>query len=190
MEKNIIYFYLIIFLSFIIIRAQLIWNFEVIDIEENIRNTKTNTNTNLRSTFEIPTQMDDKYHLTLINACLGTPPQCFNFLIHTDTLNMIVQGSNSNEKVPSDNFFYYTKSTTVQRNNKYIQIPFFGIKVMSFRAKDILSINGKDYSKIEFNIIENQIPIPLFFEKNIIGLLGLGYTHNQKEKELSIIETF
>ena len=179
MKINIIYFYLIFILSFIIINTQLIWDFEVTDIEENTDIQKPNSN--LRSTFEITTESEMDFK-TVINACLGTTPQCFNLGVQTNTFYIWVRSSDSKEKDSNTNSFDYTKSTTLQRNNKYFQRRLFGRRITGFEARDVLSINGKEYSKINFLILESSETF-LMME----GFIGLGYTSNTEERKFSII---
>ena len=180
MNKYLINFHLIIILLIISIKSQLKWNFEVEDIEEN--NIK-NINSNLRSTFEVPTENEMDFK-TLINVCLGTSPQCFNLGVQTNTFYIWVHSFNSKEKNSESkmNTFDYTKSTTIQRNNNYFKKMLFGRRIIGFEARDILTINGKDYSKINFLILESSESLRM-----IDGFIGLGYTPNSDERKFSII---
>lgn len=88
----------------------------------------------------------------VINACLGTPPQSFNFGIQTNTFYIWVRSSKSSEK-DSKKSFNITHSKTLHKNKQYFQSLIFGRKVTGFEAKDILTIDRKDYSKIILIII-------------------------------------
>ena len=180
MNKYLINFHLIIILLIISIKSQLKWNFEVEDIEEN---NIQNINSNLRSTFEVPTENEMDFK-TLINVCLGTSPQCFNLGVQTNTFYIWVHSFNSKEKNSESkmNTFDYTKSTTIQRNNNYFKKMLFGRRIIGFEARDILTINGKDYSKINFLILESSESLRM-----IDGFIGLGYTPNSDERKFSII---
>jgi hypothetical protein len=179
MKIFVIYFYLIFILSVEIVNTQLVWDFEVTDIEENIENKKTSSN--LRSAFEIPTESEMDFK-TVIYACLGTTPQCFNLGVQTNTFYIWVRSSNSKEKDSNTNAFDYTKSTTLQRNNKYFHKRLFGRRITGFEARDVLTINGKDYSKINFLILESSESFRM-----MEGFIGLGYTPNTEERKFSII---
>ena len=179
MKKITLYYFLIFTLLIISITTQITWDFKVEDIEENYNN--KNSNSNLRSTFEIPTENEMEFK-TVINACLGTKPQCFNLGVQTNTFYIWVHSSNSKETESKINSFDYTKSTTLQRNNKYFQKRIFGRRVTGFEAKDILSIDGRDLSKINFLILQSSESFRI-----MEGLIGLGYTPNTEERKFSII---
>ena len=179
MKIDPIYFYLIFILLFTVINTQIVWDFEVTDIEENINEQKSNSN--LRSTFEIATESEMDFK-TVINACLGTAPQCFNLGVQTNTFYIWVRSSNAKEKDSNTNAFDFTKSSTLERNNKYFQKRLFGRRITGFEARDVLSINGKDYSKINFLILESSESFRM-----MDGFIGLGYTPNTDERKFSII---
>ena len=181
MKKIIIYLYLIFIISTSLTTSQITWDFTVEDTEESQTNNNINSNTNLRSTFEIPTENEMSFK-TVINACLGTKPQCFNLGVQTNTFYIWVHSANSKERDENTNLFDYTKSTTLQRNNKYFQKRLFGRRITGFEAKDILTINGRDLSKINFLILESSESFRI-----MDGLIGLGYTPNNDERKFSII---
>ena len=174
-----IFSYLVFVLLIISINNQIKWDFHVEDIEETINN--KNISSNLRSMFEIPTENELEFK-TVINACLGTKPQCFNLGVQTNTFYIWVRSSTSKEKDDKTNSFDFSKSTTLQRNNKYFQKRLFGRRITGFEARDILTINGKDYSKINFLILESSESFRI-----MDGLIGLGYTPNSDERKFSII---
>ena len=152
MKKIIINFYFIFILLFLSINAQIVWDFHVNDKKD--KKVKTNNN-NLRSTFEVPTESEMGFK-TVINACLGTKPQCFELGVQTNTFYIWVRSAGSKEKDSETNAFDYTKSSTIQRNNKYFTKKVFGRKITGFEARDILTIDGKDYSRINFLILESS----------------------------------
>ena len=136
---------------------------------------------NLRSSLEILTE-NEKEFKTVLKACLGTPPQCFNLGVQTNTFYIWVRSSNSREKNLKTKTFDLNNSTTLQRNNQYFQKRIFGRKVTGFEARDILTINGQDYSKINFIILESTGSL-----LGMEGFIGLGYTPNTDERKFSII---
>ena len=120
---------------------------------------------------------------TVLKACLGTPPQCFHLGVQTNTFYIWVRSSNSREKESKLNTFDITKSTTIQKNNQYFQRRIFGRKVTGFEARDILTIKGKEYSRINFLVLETTDTF-----RDIEGFIGLGYTPNANERKFSIIQ--
>jgi len=176
MKKNLINYLLSFILLIWSINSQIIWDFHVNE-KKSIK-----SNTNLRSTFEIPTESEMGFK-TVINACLGTKPQCFDLAVQTNTFYIWVRSSGSKEKDSETNSFDYTKSTTLQRNNKYFKKRLFGRKITGFEARDILSIDGKEYSKINFLILESSETF-----RFMDGFIGLGYTPNTEERKFSIIQ--
>ena len=177
MKKIIINLYFIFILLFLSINAQIKWDFHIKD-----QKAKTQYNYNLRSTFEVPTEREVGLK-TVINACLGTKPQCFELVIQTNTFYIWVRSSSSREKDSKTNAFDYTKSTTIQRNNKFFTKKLFGRKISGFEARDILTIDGKDYSKINFLILESSDTF-----RSMDGFIGLGYTPKIEERKFSIIQ--
>ena len=147
------YKFFFVFLVLIISNnSQIILDFK---IDENL-SSEDNENipsSNLRSSLEIPTENEMEFK-TVLNACLGTPPQCFNLGVQTNTFYIWVRSSNSREKNSNVKTFDITSSSTLQKNNQYFERRIFGRKVTGFEARDILTINGEDYSKINFIILE------------------------------------
>ena len=178
--KNLFFFTLLILI--ISINSQISLDFFIDDNlsyneEEEINAPKNN----LRSSLEILTE-NEKEFKTVLKACLGTPPQCFNLGVQTNTFYIWVRSSNSREKNIKTKTFDLNNSTTLQRNNQYFQKRIFGRKVTGFEARDILTINGQDYSKINFIILESTGSL-----LGMEGFIGLGYTPNTDERKFSII---
>ena len=101
MKKIIINFYFIFILLFLSINAQIVWDFHVNDKKD--KKVKTNNN-NLRSTFEVPTESEMGFK-TVINACLGTKPQCFELGVQTNTFYIWVRSAGSKEKDSETNSY-------------------------------------------------------------------------------------
>ena len=174
-----IFFYF--FILIISINSQITLDFFIDDnlsYEEEEENIHKN---NLRSSLEILTE-NEKEFKTVLKACLGTPPQCFNLGVQTNTFYIWVRSSNSREKNLKIKTFDVSNSTSLQRNNKYFQKNIFGRKVTGYEARDILTINGQDYSKINFIILETTGSL-----LEMEGFIGLGYTPNTDERKFSII---
>ena len=161
--------------------SQIILDFQ---IDENLSSeeNKNIKSSNLRSSLEIPTENEMEFK-TVLNACLGTPTQCFNLGVQTNTFYIWVRSSNSREKNSNVKTFDLTSSSTLQKNNQYFERRIFGRKVTGFEARDILTINGKDYSKINFIILETTDSL-----LDMEGFIGLGYTPNTNERKFSIIQ--
>ena len=180
--KNFIYsIFFYFFILIISINSQITLDFFIDDnlpYEEEEENIHKN---NLRSSLEILTE-NEKEFKTVLKACLGTPPQCFNLGVQTNTFYIWVRSSNSREKNLKTKTFDLNNSTTLQRNNQYFQKRIFGRKVTGFEARDILTINGQDYSKINFIILETTGSL-----LEMEGFIGLGYTPNTDERKFSII---
>ena len=176
------YKFFFVFLVLIISNnSQIILDFK---IDENL-SSEDNENipsSNLRSSLEIPTENEMEFK-TVLNACLGTPPQCFNLGVQTNTFYIWVRSSNSREKNSNVKTFDITSSSTLQKNNQYFERRIFGRKVTGFEARDILTINGEDYSKINFIILETTDSL-----LGMEGFIGLGYTPNSNERKFSIIQ--
>jgi hypothetical protein len=179
MKKIIINFYFIFILLFLSINAQIVWDFHVNDKKD--KKLKAHNN-NLRSAFEVATESEMGFK-TVINACLGTKPQCFELGVQTNTFYIWVRSAGAKEKDSETNAFDYTKSTTIQRNNKFFTKKVFGRKITGFEARDILTIDGKDYSRINFLILESSDTF-----RSMDGFIGLGYTPKNDERKFSIIQ--
>jgi hypothetical protein len=180
MKNFYIKFFFLLASLIITINSQITLNFEIDDnipLEQSLP-----SNSNLRSSLEIDTQNEMEFK-TVLKACLGTPPQCFHLGVQTNTFYIWVRSSNSREKESKLNTFDITKSTTIQKNNQYFQRRIFGRKVTGFEARDILTIKGKEYSRINFLVLETTDTL-----RDIEGFIGLGYTPNANERKFSIIQ--
>ena len=180
--KNFLYKFCIIFALLITtINTQIVLDFT---IDDNISEKETENKhlNHLRSSLEISTENEMEFK-TVLDACLGTPPQCFKLGVQTNTFYIWVRSSNSREKDSKVKTFDITQSKTLQKNNQYFQRRIFGRKVTGFEARDILTINQKDYSKINFLILETTDSL-----LDMEGFIGLGYTPNTKERKFSIIQ--
>ena len=174
-------FFFVFSLLIISNNSQIILDFQ---IDENLSSKENEDikSSNLRSSLEIPTENEMEFK-TVLNACLGTPPQCFNLGVQTNTFYIWVRSSNSREKNSNVKTFDLTSSSTLQKNNQYFERRIFGRKVTGFEARDILTINGEDYSKINFIILETTDSL-----LDMEGFIGLGYTPNSNERKFSIIQ--
>ena len=161
--------------------SQIVIDF-TIDKELSPKENKYFQSGNLRSTLDVETENEMEFK-TVLNACLGTPPQCFKLGVQTNTFYIWVRSSSSREKDPNVKTFDISNSTTLQKNNQYFQRRIFGRTVTGFEARDILTINGEEYSKINFIILETTDS--LF---GMEGFIGLGYTPNSDERKFSIIQ--
>ena len=173
--------FLIFSLLIISISSQIVLDFNI--VEDSLLEEDEDTNShNLRSAIEIPTENEMEFK-TVLNACLGTPPQCFNLGVQTNTFYIWVRSSDSREKSDKVNTFDLSKSKTLRRNNQYFEKRIFGRKVTGFEARDLLTIKGVDYSKINFIILESTDTL-----HDMEGFIGLGYTPNSIERKFSIIQ--
>lgn len=118
---------------------------------------------------------------TVINLCLGTPPQCFNLIIQTNSFFIWVIDSKQ-EKIPSTNKFNMDKSDTLIKNMTMTTLKYYHRKVEGLLGKDTLTIGNKKISNIDFLIATESD-----FE-DIDGMIGFGYTPNTNEKRYSFLE--
>ena len=175
-SKSHYFLFLLILISITIkISAKLTFNFTVKDIE--IPHKKSN----LRANLELPmnSEVDTK---TIMRACLGTPPQCFDLIIQTNSFYIMVPDS----EVPSleaTNEYDYSKSLTLVRTSHLITFDFFGEKFKGQEASDILTLGDKTLNRTNFLIISS---FGKFRYED--GFIGLGYTPSNDEKKFSIIQ--
>ena len=135
---------------------------------------------NLRKTLELPTKSDAfRAEVTL---CLGTPPQCFDLTIQTNSFFLWVANANS-PKIKAKHKFDRTRSSTCVRNMTDIEIFYAGHDVKCSQAKDLLTYAGEDLTRINFLIAHETSH---FFALD--GMLGLGYTPKRFERQYSIIQ--
>ena len=118
---------------------------------------------------------------TVINLCLGTPPQCFNLIIQTNSFFIWVIDSKQ-EKIPSTNKFNMDKSDTLIKNMTMTTLKYYHRKVEGLLGKDTLTIGNKKISNIDF-LIATEIDF-----EDIDGMIGFGYTPNTNEKRYSFLE--
>ena len=165
--------YIIFFLLTITSSKPIQWEFQVKDIPE--------TSSNLRSLIQAPTDSDYDSQTTA-NICLGTPAQCFNLLVQSNSFFLFVS-SNEAKAQESKNKFDYSKSSTVVRSTKEYRLKYYGVKIVGNEAQDILSINGEIVSRIRFLLATNTGSY-----KKYDGIIGLGYNPSKDEKKFSIIQ--
>ena len=101
---------------------------------------------------------------TVINLCLGTPPQCFNLIIQTNSFFIWVIDSKQ-EKIPSTNKFNMDKSDTLIKNMTMTTLKYYHRKVEGLLGKDTLTIGNKKISNIDFLIVTE-----IDFEDNLVLL--------------------
>ena len=158
--------------------SQLTFNFQVREVENK---EKEKINNNLRANLELSmnSEVDTK---TVMNACLGTPPQCFDLIIQTNSFYIMVPDAQSSN-LKADHEFDYTKSLSLVRTSHLITFDFFGEKFKGQEASDILTLGNKKLNRTNFLIIYS-------FGKfsNEDGFIGLGYTPSNDEKKFSIIQ--
>ena len=118
---------------------------------------------------------------TVINLCLGTPPQCFNLIIQTNSFYIWVIDS-KHDKIPSTNKFDMDKSESLIKNMTMTTLKYYHRKVEGFLGKDILTIGKKKIPNIDF-LIATEIDF-----EDIDGMIGFGYTPNTNDKRYSILE--
>ena len=177
-SKSSSYFFIFLLISLTLIiqtSSQLTFNFVVKDIEIPKKNT------NLRSNLELPmnSEVDTK---TIMNACLGTPPQCFDLIIQTNSFYIMVPDSQA-PSLEADHEYDYAKSLTLVRTSHLITFDFFGEKFKGQEASDFLTLGDKKLNRTNFLIISS---FGKFRYED--GFIGLGYTPSKDERKFSIIQ--
>ena len=172
----------IIFILSIIaqISSQLKFNFIVKDVEPQSK-INISQNKNLRSNLELPmeSEIDTK---TIMHTCLGTPPQCFDLIIQTNSFYIMVPDAEVSS-LSSKNKYFYSKSLTSVRTSHLITFDFYGEKFKGQEASDILTLDNKKLNRTNFLIISSAGKF-----SNEDGFIGLGYTPSNEEKKFSIIQ--
>ena len=176
-------FFIKIILTFSLIlqtSSQLKFNFIVKDIEPQSK-ININQNQNLRSNLELPmeSEIDTK---TIMHTCLGTPPQCFDLIIQTNSFYIMVPDAEVSSLL-SQNKYFYSKSLTSVRTSHLITFDFYGEKFKGQEASDILTLDNKKLNRTNFLIISSAGKF-----SNEDGFIGLGYTPSNEEKKFSIIQ--
>ena len=173
--KNISILYIFLFLI-VIISSKIQLFFTIKD--ENEYN-EQNKNFKLKSFIDVPmgSEPDSK---TLMKLCLGSPPQCFNLVVLTNSFYLMI--SNSNSQSNSQHFFNESQSNTLYKYSKFIELDYYDQKIRGQEAIDKLTINGIEISKIYFLLIN-----PSGKYRAYDGFIGLGYMPNKHERKFSLI---
>ena len=116
-----------------------------------------------------------------IEACFGTPPQCFKLIIQSGSFYIWVVDSKSQQKAA--NKFDPSKSSTLERNMTQVLAEYSGSSVTGYQGKDFLYIDNQKIAKINFLISKKS---DSFTEYE--GMIGLGYTPASYEEKFSLIE--
>jgi hypothetical protein len=177
----------VIILLFLIIfnfcSSQIYTNFSIIqDPSSSEGEYKLQKKNNLVKSFiEVETENIFNFR-TLMKFCLGTPAQCFNLIVQTNSFHIMVSDYKSRVQ-GSKNKFDYSKSSTIVRSSEMHNLKFYGQKIKGQEASDILTLGGKTLSRINFLLMTNSGKFR--FED---GFIGLGYTPRKDEKKFSIIQ--
>lgn len=116
-----------------------------------------------------------------IEACFGTPPQCFKLIIQSGSFYIWVVDSKSQQKAA--NKFDPSKSSTLERNMTQVLAEYSGSSVTGYQGKDFFYIDNQKIAKINFLISKKS---DSFTEYE--GMIGLGYTPASYEEKFSLIE--
>ena len=138
----------------------------------------------LTSFLQIPkTQVKDSgLDRDCIEACLGTPPQCFKLIIQTGSFYIwVVDPNNKNSKAVTK--FDPKKSSSLERNMTEVLAEYSDSSVVGYQGKDYLTLEGEKIAKVNFLISKRATS---FTEYE--GMIGLGYTPNSYEEKFSLIE--
>lgn len=64
-----------------------------------------------------------------MNLCLGSPPQCFNLVVLTNSFYLIVSNGHSLNQ-ESKNIFNISKSHTLSLHSHFIEVRYYGEKIV------------------------------------------------------------
>ena len=179
--KNCSVIFLISISLIIQISSQLTFNFTVKDIQNNKKEDFNFNSKKLRTNLELPMNSDVDTK-TIMKTCLGTPPQCFDLIIQTNSFYIMVP-DNQAPSLEADHEFDYSKSTSFVKTSHLITFDFYGEKLKGQEASDILTLGDKKLNRTNFLIIHS---FGKFRHED--GFIGLGYTPTKKEKKFSIIQ--
>ena len=179
--KNFLYFYIFLFLI-IIISSKIQFNFTIKEDEFTEENEYQKPNSNAIKSFIEAEMGSDSDSKTLMKVCLGSPPQCFNLVVQTNSFYLLVSDSKSQSQ-DSQHFFNESKSYTLNKYSHFIELDYYGEKIIGQEAVDRLTINGQRISKINFLLINSSGKFRMYD-----GFIGLGYMPNKQEKKFSLIQ--
>ena len=181
MNKNLNIYALLILISMIISKIQ--FNFTIKENKSNKENIidKNIKSSSFKSFIEAPmgSEPDSK---TSMKICLGSPPQCFNLIIQTNSFYILVSDYKSKSQ-EWQNYFNKTKSNTLICHSRFLELDYYGQKITGQEVVDRLTINNQRISKIKFLLIN---PAGKF--RKIDGIIGLGYMPSKEEKKFSLIQ--
>ena len=183
--KNCIYFDILFFLLSLI-STKIQFNFTIIEEEKYIYSEengmeKKRTPYNIKSFIEAPIGSDPDSK-TLMTLCLGSPSQCFNLIILTNSFYVMVSNINSQYQ-DSKNTFNISNSNTLSLHSHYIELDYYGEKIVGQEALDKLTINGQKMSFIKFLLLNSSGKY-----RNADGFVGFGYMPSKEEREFSLIQ--
>ena len=175
--------YFLIILSIIsLISSKLTFNFTIKEDESKEKEYSQQKSSNLLTSFLDVDIESDFFSKTVMNLCLGTPPQCFDVVVQTNSFYIMVSDYQSRSQ-ESKNKFDYSKSTTIIRNSRFITLNFFFQQIKGQEASDILTLGGNTLSRVNFLLMSTSGKF-----RTDDGFIGLGYTPSNDEKKFSIIQ--
>lgn len=141
------------------------------------------TSPNLVSFLDIPVSpvFQNIIKLSCIEMCLGTLPQCFYLVIHSNSFYIWVSDSLSSQKAIKK--FEAFLSHTFLKNTTEIILKYNQKQVTAYLGKDELTMQQQKIGRMNFavSISSNSF-------ENFEGMVGLGYTPSEAENKFSLIE--
>lgn len=174
-----LYLFLILNVFLVTVAQVLKMNFTIKEIE-----TELISQNELLSFLELPPlpTQNKKSDRTYVNLCIGTPPQCFNVIIQTNTFSLWVQDSKNKNKAKEINKFERNKSSTLSVDLTQVGISIYNKPVIGYTGLDSLHIANVTVNRTRFVIATR----PGIFN-SIDGMIGLGYSPSVLEEEYSLI---
>lgn len=119
---------------------------------------------------------------TTTTICIGTPQQCFNLVIQTNSFYIWVN-DDEYKTIKNPNKFNVKGSSSLERTMNTVKVKYYDYWAEGIMGKDVISIKDTALGKMNFLIVNKSKG----FNK-IDGMIGLGYTPSRKETKFSFIE--
>lgn len=116
-----------------------------------------------------------------IEFCIGTLPQCFYLVIHSNSFYIWVVESISTQK--TDKKFEPFLSQTFVKNGTEIILKYSKKHVIAFTGKDEVTIQQQKLGRFFFALSKASDSF-----QNFEGMIGLGYTPTEAEEMFSFID--
>ena len=176
LDNKMVFQYIVFFSLGLLINAQFTAPFSIEKVPRSESNLISFLNT---PSLDLSYKEDER---TTTTICIGTPQQCFNLVIQTNSFYIWVNDAEYKSN-KSPNKFNVKGSSSLERQMNTVKAKYYDYWAEGIIGNDVISIKDTSLGKMKFLIVNKSKG----FNK-IDGMIGLGYTPSRSESKFSFIQ--